>query len=143
MESGRNGHVQRQWLVFVPPEAGIFFSYLSLFGGSLMRRQIFANGLILQDAWLDHKLRRQHRELVLQAHEAQTIIDDTSFKPLARVQALLLCAFHALHGENTSRVVYIVSMAMRFATFHCFHGIRHDGTEETDMKIKAWWCIYS
>jgi hypothetical protein len=55
---------------------------------------------------------------------------------------MLLYAFHALHGESTSRVVHIVGAVMRFAILHRFHCIRHDGSGETDMKIKAWWCIY-
>lgn len=104
---------------------------------------IFANGAILQQAWLDHPTRRQHQEIMLKAHAEQSIITDSSLRPLSQIQAMLLYAFHALHGESTSRVVHIVGVAMRFAILHRFHAIRHDGSEETDMKIKAWWCIYS
>ncbi|KAJ4209702.1 hypothetical protein NW759_013347 [Fusarium solani] len=100
---------------------------------------IFANGAILQHAWLDHTARRQRQELAVQE---QTIIADASFKPFGRVQAMLLQAFLALHGENTERVVHIVSVAMRFAILHGFHCLTNDGTHETDMKIKVWWSIY-
>ncbi|KAM6521736.1 hypothetical protein FALCPG4_011442 [Fusarium falciforme] len=100
---------------------------------------IFANGAILQHAWLDRTTRRQRQELVVQE---QTIIADASFNPFGRVQAMLLHAILALHGENTERVVHIVGMAMRFAILHGFHCLTNDGTHEADMKIKAWWCIY-
>ncbi|KAH6972961.1 hypothetical protein BKA56DRAFT_620329 [Ilyonectria sp. MPI-CAGE-AT-0026] len=100
---------------------------------------IFANGAILQHAWLDHIPRRHRQELNLQE---QSIMADTTFKPLSRVREMLLHAFHALHGENTARVVRITGIAMRFAIMHGFHNLTEDGTSETDMKIKAWWCIY-
>ncbi|KAF4442023.1 hypothetical protein FALBO_17305 [Fusarium albosuccineum] len=100
---------------------------------------IFANGEVLQHAWLDHTTRRRRQELTLQE---QNIMADTTFKPLSRVQAMLLHAFHALHGENTARVVHITGIAMRFAVMHGFHSLTDDGTAEMDMKIKAWWCIY-
>ncbi|KAM0426121.1 hypothetical protein ACHAPT_008752 [Fusarium lateritium] len=101
---------------------------------------IFANGAILQNAWSD---RRQHQEPTLQAYVEQSIVSNSSFKPLARIQAMLLYAFHALHGENTSRVIHITGVVMRFAISHHFNCLRHDGSNETDMKIKAWWSIYS
>ncbi|KAG7420585.1 hypothetical protein Forpi1262_v016227 [Fusarium oxysporum f. sp. raphani] len=100
--------------------------------------QIFANGAILQHAWLDNRTRQQ-QELILQE---QNIMADSSFKPLARVQAMLLHAFHELHGESTARVAHIVGVVMRFAILNGFHCLTNDGTHETDMKIKAWWCIY-
>ncbi|EXK75936.1 hypothetical protein FOQG_19303 [Fusarium oxysporum f. sp. raphani 54005] len=99
---------------------------------------IFANGAILQHAWLDNRTRQQ-QELILQE---QNIMADSSFKPLARVQAMLLHAFHELHGESTARVAHIVGVVMRFAILNGFHCLTNDGTHETDMKIKAWWCIY-
>ncbi|RDW76517.1 fungal specific transcription factor domain-containing protein [Aspergillus mulundensis] len=79
---------------------------------------------------------------MLKVHAEQSAIANSSFSLLSRIQAMLLYAFHALHGESTSRVVHIVGVVMRFAIAHRFHCIRHDGTHETEMKIKAWWCIY-
>ncbi|KAH7121800.1 hypothetical protein B0J13DRAFT_628936 [Dactylonectria estremocensis] len=100
---------------------------------------IFANGAVLQHAWLDHTTRRQRQEFTLQE---QSIIAGSAFKPLYQVQAMLLHVLHALHGENTARVVHITGIAMRVAILHGFHTLTDDGTAETDMKIKAWWCIY-
>ncbi|KAH7121517.1 hypothetical protein EDB81DRAFT_952249 [Dactylonectria macrodidyma] len=100
---------------------------------------IFANGAILQHAWQDHTTRRQRQEFTLRE---QSIIADSTFEPLSQVQAMLLHAFHALHGENTGRVVHTIGVAMRFAILHGFHSLADDGTAETDMKIRAWWCIY-
>ncbi|KAJ0154344.1 Uncharacterized protein HZ326_3265 [Fusarium oxysporum f. sp. albedinis] len=99
---------------------------------------IFANGAILQHAWSNNRTRQQ-LGLIFQE---QNIISDSFLKPLARLQAMLLHAFHELHGESTERVVHIVGVAMRFAIFNGFHRLTNDGTYEIEMKIKAWWCIY-
>ncbi|KAL5593041.1 hypothetical protein FOBRF1_012143 [Fusarium oxysporum] len=99
---------------------------------------IFANGAILQHAWSDNRTRQQ-LGLILQE---QNIISDSFLKPLARLQAMLLHAFHELHSESTEPVVHIVGVAMRFAIFNGFHRLTNDGSYEIEMKIKAWWCIY-
>ncbi|KAH7241278.1 hypothetical protein BKA59DRAFT_400639 [Fusarium tricinctum] len=103
------------------------------------RVQIFANGAILQHVRLDHKVHRHYQELALQQ---QNITMHSTFRPLARLQAMLLHAFYALHGENTEQVVHDVGIAMRFAILHGFHLLTSDGTHETDIKIKTWWSIY-
>ncbi|CAH0023721.1 unnamed protein product [Clonostachys rhizophaga] len=100
---------------------------------------IIANGAILQNAWLDHTARRQRQGFDVQE---QSILSDDSLNPSRRIQFLLLHAFLALHGENTERIVHIVGVAMRFAVLHGFHRLTNDGTDEADMKIKAWWSIY-
>ncbi|KAH9208009.1 hypothetical protein DL95DRAFT_428864 [Leptodontidium sp. 2 PMI_412] len=108
--------------------------------------EIFTSG---SDAWrsylakLDSSTRQQHHNLMLQAQADQTILTNHSYKPLIRLQAMLLYAIHALHGESTLRVVHITGVAMRFAVMKRFHCLVHDGTAETTMGIKAWWCIYS
>ncbi|CAJ0550055.1 Ff.00g099850.m01.CDS01 [Fusarium sp. VM40] len=100
---------------------------------------IFANGAILQHVGFHHKVHRQYQELALQQ---QNITMYSSLGPLARLQAMLLHAFYALHGENTEQVVHDVGIAMRFAILHGFHRLTSDGTHETDNKIKTWWSIY-
>jgi hypothetical protein len=80
---------------------------------------------------------------MLQAQADQTIITDHSYKPVVRLQAMLLYAIHALHGESTPRLVHIIGVAMRFAVMKRFHCLVYDGTAETTMAIRAWWCIYS
>lgn len=87
-------------------------------------------------------MRQQHHNLMLQAQADQTILTDHSYKPLVRLRAMLLYAVHALHGESTPRVGQIIGMAMRFAVMKEFHRLVQDGTAETAMAIKAWWCIY-
>lgn len=80
---------------------------------------------------------------MLQAQADQAIVTDSSYKPLIRLQAMLLYAIHAMHGESTPRLVHIVGVAMRFAVMKRFHCLEYDGTAETTMAIKTWWCIYS
>jgi hypothetical protein len=105
--------------------------------------QIFAVGSLLRQARLDCSTRQQHHDLMLQAQADQTIVTDPLYKPVIRLQAMLLYAIHALHGESTPRLVHIVGVAMRFAVMKRFHCLEYDGTAETTMAIKAWWCIYS
>ncbi|KAF9879262.1 hypothetical protein CkaCkLH20_03495 [Colletotrichum karsti] len=104
---------------------------------------IFAVGSLLRQAQLDCSTPRQHHNLMLQVQAEHTILTDHSYKPLVRLQAMLLYAIHALHGESTPRVVHILGVAMRFAVIKRFHCLVPDGTEETATAIKAWWCIYS
>ncbi|GKT68941.1 LOW QUALITY PROTEIN: hypothetical protein ColTof4_01364 [Colletotrichum tofieldiae] len=103
---------------------------------------IFAVGSLLRQAKLDGFTRQQHHNLMLQAQADQTILTDHSYKPLVRLQSMLLYAIHALHGESTPRLGHIIGVAMRFAVMKGFHRLVHDGTAETAMAIKAWWCIY-
>jgi hypothetical protein len=98
--------------------------------------------LILQQARLDHTTRRYHRDLMLEAQTEQSIMTDSSYAPLVRIQAMLLYAIHALHGESTSRIVHIIGVVMRFAVLHRFHHLHNDGSPTARMKIKAWSCIY-
>lgn len=107
-----------------------------------MEKQIFAVGSLLRQAKLDGSTRQQHHNLMLQAQVDQTMLTDHSYKPLVRLQAMLLYAIHALHGESTPRLGHIIGVAMRFAVMKGFHRLVHDGTAETEMAIKAWWCIY-
>ncbi|KAF6830344.1 hypothetical protein CPLU01_07399 [Colletotrichum plurivorum] len=107
--------------------------------GSYLVKMIFAVGSLLSQAKLDGSTRQQHHNLML--HD-QTILSDQSYKPLVRLQALLLHAIHALHGESTPRVGHIIGVAMRFAVMKGFHRLVQDGTAETAIAIKAWWCIY-
>lgn len=79
---------------------------------------------------------------MLQAQAEQSIMTDSTYPPLARIQAMLLYAIHAIHGESTSRVVHIIGVVMRFAVLHRFHCLQDDGSEEANLKIKAWSCIY-
>ncbi|KAG4433625.1 hypothetical protein IFR05_010901 [Cadophora sp. M221] len=104
---------------------------------------IFAVGSLLRQAKLDSSTHQQHHNLMLQAQADQTILTDHSYKPLVRVQAMLLYAIHAMLGESTPRMVHITGVAMRFAVMKRFHCLVYDGTAETAMAIKAWWCIYS
>ncbi|KIV89630.1 hypothetical protein PV10_07016 [Exophiala mesophila] len=120
----------------------IFISSGSAWSSYLVK-MIFANGSILRQARLDYTTRRQHRDLMLQAQADQSIMTDSTHKPLIRLQAMLLYAIHALHGESTSRLVHIIGVVMRFAVLHRFNRLVNDGTDETIMSIKAWWCIYS
>ncbi|KAM0193557.1 hypothetical protein ACHAPI_007626 [Fusarium lateritium] len=108
----------------------------------LMSAQIFAVGSLLRQAKLDGSTRHQHHNLMVQAQADQTILTDHSYKPLVRLQAMLLYAIHALHGESTPRLGHITGMAMRFAVMKGFHCLVDDGTAETAMAIRAWWCIY-
>ncbi|KAF6824118.1 hypothetical protein CMUS01_10388 [Colletotrichum musicola] len=114
---------------------GIFPSSTDAWGSYL----IFAVGSLLSQAKLDGSTRQQHHDLML--HD-QNILTDQSYKPLVRLQALLLHAIHALHGESTPRVGHIIGVAMRFAMMKDFHRLVQDATAETAMAIKAWWCIY-
>ncbi|EEU33727.1 uncharacterized protein NECHADRAFT_89214 [Fusarium vanettenii 77-13-4] len=91
---------------------------------------------------LDGSTRQQHHNLMLQAQADRTILTDHSYKPLVRLQAMLLHAIHAMHGESTPRLGHIIGVAMRFAVMKGFHRLVRDGTAETDMAITAWWCIY-
>ncbi|KIL84052.1 hypothetical protein FAVG1_12749 [Fusarium avenaceum] len=100
---------------------------------------IFANGAILQHVGLNHKVHRQYQELALQQ---QSMTMNSTLRPLARLQAMLLHSFYALHSENTEQVVHDVGIAMRFAILHGFHRLNSDGTHETDIRIKTWWSIY-
>jgi len=110
---------------------------------SYLVKMIFAVGSLLRQAKHDSSTRQQHHNLMLQAQADQNILTDHSYRPLIRLQAMLLYAIHALHGESTPRVVHITGVAMRFAVMKRFHCLVHDGTAETTMAIKAWWCIYS
>ncbi|GJD00217.1 fungal specific transcription factor domain-containing protein [Colletotrichum higginsianum] len=109
---------------------------------SYLVKMIFAVGSLLRQAKLDGFTRQQHHNLMLQAQADQTILTDHSYKPLVRLQAMLLYAIHALHGESTPRLGHIIGVAMRFAVMKGFHRLVQDGTAETAMAIKAWWCIY-
>ncbi|KAM0283690.1 hypothetical protein ACHAO9_009618 [Fusarium lateritium] len=104
--------------------------------------QIFAVGSLLRQAKLDGSTRHQHHNLMVQAQADQTILTDHSYKPLVRLQAMLLYAIHALHGESTPRLGHIIGVAMRFAVMKGFHRLVDDGTAGTAMAIRAWWCIY-
>ncbi|EXK77153.1 hypothetical protein FOQG_18130 [Fusarium oxysporum f. sp. raphani 54005] len=108
----------------------------------MAREAIFAVGSLLRQAKLDGSTRQQHHNLMLQAQAEQTILTDHSYKPLVRLQAMLLYAIHALHGESTPRLGHIIGVAMRFAVMKGFHRLVHDGTAKAAMAIKAWWCIY-
>ncbi|KAH7086154.1 hypothetical protein FB567DRAFT_63370 [Paraphoma chrysanthemicola] len=110
---------------------------------SYLVKMIFAVGSLLRQAKLDCSTRQQHHNLMLQAQADQTIVTDNSYKPVVRLQAMLLYAIHALHGESTPRLVHIIGVAMRFAVMKRFHCLVYDGTAETTMAIRVWWCIYS
>ncbi|RDW66646.1 hypothetical protein BP5796_09395 [Coleophoma crateriformis] len=80
----------------------------------------------------------QHKELRTQAQMEQAIVTDIVTTPLIQLQAMLLSAMLALHGESTSRIAHISGAIIRFATMHDFHNIVNDGTDESILKIKAW-----
>ncbi|KAM0234320.1 hypothetical protein ACHAP5_010134 [Fusarium lateritium] len=109
---------------------------------SYLVKMIFAVGSLLRQAKLDGSTRHQHHNLMVQAQADQTILTDHSYKPLVRLQAMLLYAIHALHGESTPRLGHIIGVAMRFAVMKGFQRLVDDGTAETAMAIRAWWCIY-
>ncbi|KAH6697634.1 hypothetical protein F5X68DRAFT_257763 [Plectosphaerella plurivora] len=120
---------------------GIFLSSPDAWRAYLVK-MIFAVSSLLRQAKLDGSTRQQHHNLMLQAQADQTILTDHSYKPLIRLQAMLLYAIHALHGESTPRLGHIIGVAMRFAVMKGFHRLVYDGTAETAMAIKAWWCVY-
>lgn len=72
-----------------------------------------------------------------QAQADQSVMTSNTFSPLVRLQAMLLYAIYTIHGNNTSRIVHITGVVMRFAVLHSFHELVDDGFAEMALKIKV------
>jgi hypothetical protein len=89
-------------------------------------------------------MEKQHGMLLARVQAERGVISNHNASPLVRLKAMLLHVILALHGENTSRLVHLSGVTMRFATLHEFHRLTvSEANEEADAKIKAWSCIYA
>ncbi|RDW69241.1 hypothetical protein BP6252_08261 [Coleophoma cylindrospora] len=104
-------------------------------------KMIFAIGSLIQSR--DSSSQDQHQTLKAQAQAEQGIVADSKSTILVRMQAMLLSAMLALHGESTSRIIHVIGAIMRFAAAHDFHRLVDDGSEEANLRIKVWSCAYS
>lgn len=82
--------------------------------------------------------------LMLRVHESQSFIPKLAATPLIRLQAMLLHIMLATLADNTSRLVHLIGVAMRFATLHGFHRMKQDVLAEgSDHQIRVWSTLYS
>lgn len=87
---------------------------------------------------------KQHALLLARVQNERGVISNNHASPLVRLKAMLLHVILALHGENTSRLVHLSGVTMRFATLHGFHHLpASESNEEIDARTKAWSCIYA
>ncbi|KEF53943.1 uncharacterized protein A1O9_09738 [Exophiala aquamarina CBS 119918] len=111
---------------------------------SFLLTLLCAIGSTISHSTNSSRLSKQHGLLLARVQDERGVISNHHASPLVRLKAMLLHVILALHGENTSRLVHLSGVTMRFATLHGFHRLTaSEPSEENNAKTKAWSCIYA